>query len=176
MAAGEFRGLRRGEFHLNAAGNGSGDIALESKNVREVAFKIIGPQGAFNMGLKELRGNAHALARADNGTLHDGIHVQFLGNVLKSLLGVLVRHNRRPGDDAEFLDLRELGDQGVRHAIGKIILRGIAGEISEGQNRDGLDRARHNVFGLIAIASAQPIAQPHGDGGNRTEYKKVAPG
>ena len=50
-----------------------------------------------------------------------------------------VLHYRTSGDDAETGVFREHRDQFVGHTIGKVVLRGISGEVVEGKHSQGAD-------------------------------------
>ena len=54
----------------------------------------------------------------------------------------LVMHCGSTRDHAQRANLGQIGDQGVSHAIDKILLAWVSGEIFQRQNSNGLDLAR----------------------------------
>ena len=62
-----------------------------------------------------------------------------LRNLAQRAVRALVLHGGGAGDDAEGGVLGEHGGELVGHAVGEVVLSGIAGEIVEGKDGEGLD-------------------------------------
>ena len=54
--------------------------------------------------------------------------------------GALVGHDGGAGDDAKVGDTGELSDELVGHAVGEVLLAGVAGEVFEGKDGERADR------------------------------------
>jgi hypothetical protein len=69
-----------------------------------------------------LRGNSDAIARSHDRTLNNGVDIQLLCDLRERPVLFPLSHDRRAGDDAEIGDARDLRDELVGHAIGKVFL------------------------------------------------------
>ena len=77
----------------------------------------------------------------------------------------LVLLDRGAGGDAESRIFGEHGDELVGHSVGEVLLRRIAGEIIEGENRNGSD-------GGLWVAMQQSIGEWVGAEGERQKNKR----
>ena len=94
---------------------------------------------------------------------HHGVDVQLPPDLLDALLRPEVPHHRGARRDAEGPDLREIGDQGIGQAVGKVLLFGIAGEVLQRDDRERRDlwsRTARFATHFRAPAMPAPIAIP----------------
>ena len=85
------------------------------------------PQMRVGMRVDELRRDAHLVARALHRAFDHRIHAQLARDLRQRFARALVAHGGSPRDDLQSADLRQLGGQLFRHAVGKIFLRRIGG-------------------------------------------------
>ena len=154
----------RGEDEAGLGGDLLGDAVLEREDIGGGAFKGLGPEVAVGASVDELGGDADAVAGADDGAFDDGVDVELAGDVGKWAAGALVGHDGGAGDDAKVGDTGELGDELVGHAVGEVLLGGVAGEVVEGE--DG-ERADGGATGSMEEAGSQRM-------GAEGEYRNAA--
>lgn len=82
----------------------------------------------------ELHGHVDAGIRVGNGSFENAIDSKPPSDFRQGAGRALVLHHRRSGDDAQSRILGKHGSQFVGHAVGEIILAGIAGKIVEGKH------------------------------------------
>src|SRR6516162_7632140 len=85
--------------------------------------------------IDQLRSDPHATARLAHRTFQYIAHAQFAADLLHVDGLALVGKARIPGDDKEPADAGERGDDFLDHAVGEILLLGVAGHVLERQNR-----------------------------------------
>jgi hypothetical protein len=132
--------LSRLKLDLDGLGDGPGHLSLQGQHVAQLAFIAPRPQVTVGGGVDQLRRDAHAAARAQDRTLHHGIHAELSGDLGHRFRGARVLHHRRPRDHAQGSDLRQVGDHGIGHAVHEIVLLGLSGEILERKHGYGSDR------------------------------------
>ena len=99
-------------------------MRLQVQDVAEVPVVAFSPEMLIGAGLDQLRGDAHPIAIATHGALHDGIHAQFARDLRERFLGMLVLHDRSARNDAQPWYFRQGSDQRLGQAIRKIFLLG----------------------------------------------------
>jgi hypothetical protein len=87
-------------------------------------------------GIDQLGGDAHPPARLANRALEDIADTELSPDLFHIDRLSLVRKARITGDDEQPANAAERGDDLLDHAVGEIVLLGIAAHIGEGQYRD----------------------------------------
>ena len=89
-------------------------------------------------GVDQLSDDPDPVAFPSDAALQDETHAELATDVLEDLGGVLVGHDRRPGDDFEIPDAGELGDDIFRDPVAEVLVLPAVAEILEGENGDRL--------------------------------------
>src|SRR6516225_3368016 len=100
----------------------------------------------IGLSINELRRNANAIARPHYRSLYDSIRTQFFRDFGEGALRVLVAFHRSMRNDFQFRHFGKVGDQFVRYAFAEVFLFGVAGEIMQGQHRQGTDHVASGGF------------------------------
>ena len=153
--------LLRRNRSADLLGNRLRDLALPGQVAAQVAHVGLRPQRTVRPSVDQLRADAHPIALAQHAALHHRVHRKLAGNLRQRLLGALVAHRRGERDHTQRGNLSQIVDQLLGHAIGKILLRGDAGEIFQRQNSDRVNGTAR-VFRFLPAVHAQ-IAQQRGD-------------
>lgn len=89
-----------------------------------------------------MSGDPNAIASMLNGPLDDSFHVQLAGDLRQPFVGLLVSHDRSPGNYPDGANMREFGDERVGHSVREVILGRITGEILKRQHGQRSDDRR----------------------------------
>lgn len=129
------------------------------------------------LGVDELAGDAHAAAHLAHAAFQHVAHAEFAPDLLHIHRAALVGEARVPRDDEQPADARQAGDDVLDHAVGEIVLIGIAAQVDERQHGDGgaggNAEARLRLFhrcvgaGLLAHGADEPKA-PAREGADET--------
>src|SRR5580698_10465569 len=103
----------------------------------------------------KLCGDANVRAVSDHRALDHGIHAEYLRDLRHGELRVLEAHHRGVGDDPQIVNAGEPVDKGLGEAVGEIVLRWIAGKITEWKDGEGMDGSRGRGRGLICRTMAK---------------------
>ena len=95
------------------------DAALQRQHIAQGVIVAARPHMVIGLGVDLLRGDAHAIARPDDGALDDHVGRELARDLRHRFLRAAVLHDRRPRDDSQVVDLRQIGDQGLGHASAK---------------------------------------------------------
>ena len=95
----------------------------------QVPVVTFGPKMLIGAGLDQFRRDAHPVAFAAHGALHDGIHTQFARDLRERFGSMLVLHRRSARNDAQSSDFGQGSNQRFGQAIRKIFLLGSARKI-----------------------------------------------
>src|SRR6516164_419637 len=110
-------------------------------------------------GIDQLPGDAHASSRLAYRALEDIAHAELAPDLLHVDGAALVREGRIAGNDEQPADLAQSSDDFFDHAVGEILLLGIAAHIGEGQHRDRrLVGQREGGLGGVQGAVRNPIS------------------
>ena len=94
-----------------------GHVTLDREDVVQVPVVRLCPQVPVRMGLDELRRDSHAPSGLTHRSLQHGPHPEFPGDLAQGSRRLLVRHDRRAGDDVEIGDLGEVLEDVLGHPV-----------------------------------------------------------
>ena len=102
-----------------------------------------------------------------HAAFQDRRHAQLPRDLAHRLVAALVAHDRGPGDDLHVLDLRELGEDVLRHPVREVGVVGIGAQVLEGKNGDrfGGDLGRKRWRRLVSAPRPE---------GHRRQKQKAA--
>ena len=149
--------LLRRQLHSNGVGDLAREHALQDHDVAERSFVPIRPEVLFGTDLDHLRADTHPFGGTEHRAGDERVDAQLPGDLRRPLTCLLQWHDRRAGDHAQRADLRELGDEVVRHAISEVLLFRIARQVLERQNRDRAN-GRPMIGGRDVPGSNRPDA------------------
>src|ERR1700678_3166780 len=84
--------------------------------------------------LDELDGHVDFVAETSDRSLDDAVDAKRSCYLRQGAASSLVLHDGRSGDNTKGRVLGQHGDQLIGHAVGEVVLRGIAGEVIERKN------------------------------------------
>jgi len=143
------RGGRGRGFYL--FGDGLGEFFGERVGLSLVAVVALGPDVSVGGSVDQLHRHVDAVCGAPDGAFEDAVDAELAGDVAHRTIDTFVLHGRGAGDDAEGAILGERGDEFVGHAVGEIVLRRVAGKITQRDHGEGM-----NLGGLGAGEEAGP--------------------
>src|SRR5258708_11876406 len=111
----------------------------------------------------QLRGDPRPVTGARYGSFDHRVHVKLLGDCAQRRVCPTIPHRRSLGDYSETADPGQIGGECVSHAIGEVILRRVAGQVSERQNYKRCD-----VWRLLKRRTSRPPLLP---GPNRCRHQ-----
>ncbi len=114
-------------------------LVLEREHVLQAALVAVRPEVAVGRSVDELRRDAHAPGRSHHRAFHDTFHAQLARDLGQRLGAALVAHHRLPRDHTQRRPGGEVGDERVRHAVAEVVLRGISGQVGQGEDRQRPD-------------------------------------
>ena len=129
--------LRPLELRGDCPDDARGQLILQLEDVVEGAFEAVGPDMRPGRRIDELARDAHAVRRLAQAALQHIAHAELAAHLLRIHGSALVGEARVARDDEEPADARQRRDDVFHHAIGEIVLLGVAAQIPEGQGRDG---------------------------------------
>jgi hypothetical protein len=118
---------------MQLVGNGFGRLVRQCKIVR-IAFVAVGPEMGISICPDQLQSHMDLMGRTRHRAFKDCVRMERSCDFWKRPASPPVLHHRGSGDDAETGVFREHGDQLVGHTIGKVVLRGISGQVVEGEH------------------------------------------
>lgn len=127
----QLRSLARRELDRDRARNSLCELALQIEHVHEIAIVAVCPERLIGPRRNQLDAHAHPAAHEQGRAFQHRVDIQLARDIGERLRGILVCHHRRPRDDAQRLDAREIGNDRLGHPIGKVFLRRIPRDIAE---------------------------------------------
>ena len=136
-----------------------GHLVLDREDVLEVAVVALGPDVAVGIGVDQLHGHAHPVARLAHAALDHVLDAELRRDVLDLDRLALVDERRVARDHEQLPEPGQRGDDVLGQAVGEELLLGIAAHVGERQHRDrgflgrvrggghlrGLDRGRRRL-------------------------------
>src|SRR5439155_537520 len=116
--------------------DGLGDLVLEVEDVFQDAVIFVGPNVRAGLSLDELSRDAQAIAAFAQAALEHVANAELAPDLLDVDDLALVGEARIPRDHEQPIDPRQAGDDILDHAVGEILLLGIAAHVLERQHRD----------------------------------------
>jgi hypothetical protein len=151
--------LLRREGHPQGLGDVARDLVLHREDVGHLAVVALGPEERVGRGVEELGGDAEATAAAPDAARQDAGGLQLLADVDRRNRLVPEGQHGLARQDLEALDLRELRDDVLGHAVAEVLVLLHAGEVLEVEDRDRpLGRPRGAATGVLELRRA-PVAR-----------------
>ena len=110
---------------------------LNAEDVAQITIIALRPQVMPGDRIDKLGCDPDLITDLPDASLQDISHAQFTAHVLDLDRPVLVRERRISRDHGEATDLREIGDDIVRDAIGEVLLLRVVAHVRERQHDDG---------------------------------------
>ncbi len=143
VGLGILRGLARDDFFFlrrqrdaQGLGDAARDFLLDGEDILQLPVVTLGPDGMPRRGFDQLRGDAHAIARAADRTLEHVGCAELLAHLLRGYRLVPELEHLRAREDFELRDFRELRDDVFGDAVAEIFVLFRAALIFEVQHRD----------------------------------------
>ncbi len=114
------------EVDANLVDDGGGNAILQRQNVADGTLVGFSPEMMIGRDLHEFRGNTHAVAGSQDGSFHEGVHVQTRWRSRERLASAFIGHRGGAGNNPQGTNLGQIGRELISHAIGKIILLAVA--------------------------------------------------
>ena len=128
--------LGRRQFDPKCRDDPRPDLVLKVEDVGRIAVVAFRPEVDAGLGVDQLGVDADAPAGLAHAALDHVAHAELAGHLAHVERLALVGEGRIAGDDQEPGDLGQVGDQILGHAVGEVLLLGIAAHIRERQHRD----------------------------------------
>ena len=136
----------------DGAHHARGHLILQIEDVRQLAVETVRPEMRARRSIDELPGDAHPVARLAHAAFEHVAHAELAPDLLHVHRPALVGEARIARDDEQPAQARQGGGDVFHHAVGEILLLGIAAHVLERQDGDR---------GLVREASAgRPGAAP----------------
>ena len=120
-----------------------GHLVLDREDVLEVAIVALGPDMVVGIGVDQLHGDPHPVARLAHAAFDHVLDAELRRDVLDLDRLALVDEGRVARDHEQLPEPRQLGDDVLGQAVGEEFLLGVAAHVGERQHRDrGLLRRR----------------------------------
>ena len=117
-------------------GDADRDLVLQFEHVFDQAIEAVGPEVRAGFGLDQLSGDAHPVAALAHRAFEDVAHAKLAADLLHVRRLALVGKTRIAGDDEEPADAGERGNDFLDHAVGEILLLGVAADVLKRQHGD----------------------------------------
>ena len=168
-AAGELLLLLPAQLPAQRPGDRRRDLALHLQHVVRRPAVLLAPQLPVVAHAHELRGDGEARAPLGEAAEEERVHPERPADLRRAELLALEGERRRPRDDAQPREARELVDEALRDPVAQVLVPGVAGRVLERQHGHGPDRA---------APRARAVEKPrsHGDGreeAGRPEHEKA---
>src|SRR3984957_14579733 len=121
----------------NRADYARGHLVLQLENVLKRPVETIGPKMRAIACVDQLAGDAHLIAALAHGTFEDVTDTKLASYSFNIDRLTCVSEARIASDDEQTANARQCGTDLLDHAVGEILLLGIARHVLEGQHRDG---------------------------------------
>ena len=136
------RFFRAGHAHAQAVGNVARDVALDLRDVGQLA----GIMGTPNLGaigrIDQVRLHTHLVATLGDAPNQHGAHLQPLANLARIFLAALEAKHGAARHDFHVGQLRERADQAFGQTVAQILIAAIGGCVDERKNRNRADLTR----------------------------------
>ena len=116
------------------------DLVLQLEDVLHLAVVPLGPDGEVRVRVHELRVDAQPRPGPAKAPAEDVGRAELLSDLRRRDLLVAIRQHRGTREDLQALDLRELRDDVLGHAVAEVFVLFDAAQVLEVQNRDRLLR------------------------------------
>ena len=126
--------LRRLQAWLDGADDPLRDAVLQLEHFGQAALEPVGPDVVSRRRFDQLAGDAHPPARLADAALQDVADAEVASDLFDVRGAPFVFEARVAGDDEEPARPRQGGDDVLGHAVGKVILFGIAAHVGEWQD------------------------------------------
>jgi len=147
---------------------------LQLEDIVESAVEAVGPEMRVSFGLDQLRGDAHPPAGLANRTFEDIAHPQLAPDLLHFDGLALVGEARITGDHEQPADARKYRRDFLDHAVGEILLIGIAAHVLEWEDGDRRlvgegqgSRRQGATLTRLALEALGTLSRNAGEGGPR---------
>src|SRR5450759_5188482 len=104
------RRIVRRQFGPNLAGYGPSHVILQSEDIAQIALEALRPQMLFLIGVNQLRGDPHPIARPEYRAFNDRIRAELASNFRNRLLGAFIARGRGARDHSHLGNLAQMGD------------------------------------------------------------------
>ena len=153
--------------------NGLRNLLLQGENIPELTVVFLRPNVFVGGAANQLYRDTNPVSLAYNRSFHQGVHLQFFSNLRRGNVGILEAHHRGAGDDAQAADHGQAPDKLLSHAVGKIVLCRVAGEVLQRQHCQGFEACVHRLLGACA-AMQRPDNRQQRDKGNSSQQQPKA--
>ena len=115
--------LGRCDFGVQAFGDFLRDLALDRKQIIQIAVVLLGPDVGISARVDQLRVESEMRAGSADAALQNVRYAQIISDLTHISFATVIHHTR-PADDFQIGDPRQLGQNVVLHAIdeGRVVL------------------------------------------------------
>ena len=151
-----------GEFDPDFLGDGQGHFPLQGQYAAAFPVVLVRPKRLIGPPVHEADTDPNLIPVRQHRTFDHCIHAQFASNLGDRPADTFVLHRRGSRDDMQRLDLGQVGDQRVGHAVGKIALILTGAQVCEGQHCHGRHRRLDTASEPVVRGRCQqePTRQP----------------
>ena len=128
--------LRLLELWRDRADDALGHPVLQLEDVLERAVEAVGPEMGAGRRIDELAGDAHAVRGLAHAAFEHVAHAELAADLPHVDGAALVGEARIAGDHEQPANARQRGDDVLDHAVGEILLLGVAAHVLERQHGD----------------------------------------
>ena len=124
------------ELRRDRADDARGHLVLQLEDIVEAAFEAFRPQMRPGGGIDQLSGDAHPVRGLAHAAFQHVAHAQLAADLLYVHRAALVGEARIARDHEQPANARQRGDDVLHHAVGEVLLFGVAAQVLEGQDGD----------------------------------------
>ena len=110
--------LRSCDFGVQSFGDFLRDLALNGKQIVQIAVVLLGPDMGVSARVDQLRVQTKMRAGSADAALQNMRYTQIIADLTEISFATIIHHTR-PADDFQIGDLRQLGQNVVLHTIDK---------------------------------------------------------
>ena len=126
--------LRPLQLRRDRADDARGDLVLQLEDIVERAFETVRPEMRPGRGIDELPGDAHPVRGLAHAAFQHVAHAQLATDLLHVDRPALVGEARIARDDEQPANARQRRDDVLHHAVGEVLLLGVAAQVQERQH------------------------------------------
>src|SRR5437660_6005679 len=130
--------LRR-DINADLGGDVMRHFVLQTQNILEIALIGFCPKVTIALRLDQLGRDSDAVLRPRYRAFHDRFDIQLTGNFREGFPGTSEMFRRRPRNDSEGANLREVRCQRLRDSLAEIFLAGIRREVLQRKDGNGMN-------------------------------------
>ena len=157
--------LRPLELRRDRADDARGHLILQLEDIVERAFEAVRPEMRRGRSVDELPGDAHPVRRLAHAAFQHVAHAQFAADLPHVDRAALVGEAGVARDDEQPAHARQRRDDVLHHAVGEVLLLGIAAQVQERQDGDRglvgkgqrLSRTCHRVLAMPGVGDLDVI-------------------